>query len=166
MRPLSRAVPEILESDFSVSFDQANPYEMKEAVELLMSRDGVDVARKKLRALNKHLRKHGRTPVSFEKGHPLFWAAYLNDGHPEDRYEPPPLITPEELRQFREGRGWYVRHLAKRTGYSIQTISNMEAGFNPVTARISWMVRMMMENDSLKEENERLRAELAHRESY
>jgi DNA-binding transcriptional regulator YiaG len=86
------------------------------------------------------------------------WAAYWEKNEPKVPYTPPPPITPEELRQYRESKGWYQKHLAIRTGYSVNTIKHIELGVVNVSSMLSSMVHLMKENDRLTEENERLKA--------
>jgi hypothetical protein len=166
MRPLSKVIPEILQSK-GISFEQAQPSEMREAVEILMNRDGLEVARSKLRSLNKHLRKHGRTPVLFERGHPLFWTAYLDNGHPEDLYKPPPIITGPELDSFLESRGWLAWRLAAFIDFKPETICRMIEGKQRIPPMVSALVRVMMEHDRLRgspNPNQKPQATLSARE--
>jgi hypothetical protein len=149
MRPLSKEIPEILQSK-GISFEQAQPSEIREAVEVLMNRDGLEVARSKLRSLNKHLRKRDRTPVLFEWGHPLFWTAYLDNGHPEDRYIPPPIITGSELAAFLGRRGWAEWRLSAFTNIKPATITRMVFGTQRIPPMLSSLVWQMIGNDMLR----------------
>jgi hypothetical protein len=150
MRPLSKIIPEILQANYGVAFDQAQPSEMRKAVEDLMNRDGVEVARSKLRSLNKHLRKHRRTPVSFEQGHPLFWAAYLDGGHPEDKYIPPPIITGAGLGNFLGRRGWAEWRLAAFADITPSLITRMVFDGQEISPMLSALVWHMIGNDILR----------------
>lgn len=89
---------------------------------------------------------------------PRGWAVYWQRNAPNFPYEPPPLITPEELKQYREGKGWFQKHLAIRTGYSPATIKNMESGVYKIPQMLSSMIHLLREVDALREENERLKA--------
>lgn len=90
------------------------------------------------------------------KRRPKGWAAMWETPHPADDYDPPPLLTGDEIRQYRESKGWYLRHLGDRTGYSPKTIRYMETGASKVSEPLSMMIHMMQENDRLREEVEQL----------
>lgn len=94
------------------------------------------------------------------KKRPKGWAAMWEAPHPADEYTPPPLLTPEELKGYRESKGWYQRHLGDRTGYGHKTIRYMEIGASKISAPLSVMIRYMMEIDRLRAENEELRKQL------
>ena len=100
--------------------------------------------------------KQSETPKPPPK--PRGWEVYWQKREPTIPYDPPPPITPEEMRAFRESKGWFQKHLAKRTSYSIHTIKHMEQGLTPISPTLSSMIRLMMEVDELKEENARLKA--------
>jgi len=89
---------------------------------------------------------------------PRGWEVYWKNREPTIPYNPPPPITLEELKAFRESKGWFQKHLAIRTGYSAATIKHMESGDYKIPPMLSSMIRLMMEVDELKSENERLKA--------
>jgi DNA-binding XRE family transcriptional regulator len=89
---------------------------------------------------------------------PRGWEVYWAKREPTIPYDPPPPITLEELKAFRESKGWFQKHLAKRTGYSPETIKHMERGSYKIPPMLSSMIHLMKEVDELKAEIERLKA--------
>jgi DNA-binding XRE family transcriptional regulator len=86
------------------------------------------------------------------------WAAYWEKRKPEGDFEPPPLITREEMKCFRQSKGWTQENLGVFTGYAESTIKNMELGTTRLSPMLSSMIRLLMEIDRLKAENEELKA--------
>ena len=89
---------------------------------------------------------------------PRGWEVYWKNREPTIPYDPPPPITREELVEYRKGKGWYQKHIAKRTGYSPATIKHMESGEYKIPPMLSSMIHLMREVDELRAENERLKA--------
>ena len=65
-------IASILTKRYGVTIENAPNISMRWAVELLLESDGIDIARKNLKAMNRKLEKLGRMPVYFDYGHPLF----------------------------------------------------------------------------------------------
>jgi DNA-binding XRE family transcriptional regulator len=99
-------------------------------------------------------------PEEPKPSRPRGWAAYWQRHEPKESYEPDPLLAPEELKAFRESKGWFQKHLAQKTGFaSKNTIKRMELGQTQMNPVLSCAIRAMMENDRLKAEIEALKAE-------
>ena len=91
---------------------------------------------------------------------PRGWEVYWKNREPTVPYDPPPLITREELVEYRKSKGWYQKHLAKRLQYSPATIKHMESGDYKIPPMLSSMIHLMKEVDGLKGENAKLKAEI------
>lgn len=59
-------------SRYGVTVEEAGPISVVWAAEHLMELEGVDVAKKQLRAVNRRREKLGKRPAYVDYGHPLF----------------------------------------------------------------------------------------------
>jgi DNA-binding XRE family transcriptional regulator len=113
-----------------------------------------DATEEELEAQAKALKPPEETKPRTPRG----WEVYWKNREPKVPYDPPPPITVEEMKAFRESKGWFQKHLAIRTGYSPATIKHMESGGYEIPPMLSSMIHLLREVDELRAENERLKA--------